>query len=309
MSQARPAAGLQDREMSKMENSKASRTAQGTAFFRAIESTRPERERVCFDPVAKKFLGPSVRLAGTSRRIAALWYALLKRQGLGHMYGEVVTRTKYIDDRLEESLHSGIEQVIILGAGYDSRACRFDNRAGRVRFFELDHPATQVLKRRALARARGPEPAGVTYVPIDFGKDDLASRLLEAGYQETRLTFFIWEGVTMYLKPDSIDETLRFVAGRSPRGSSIVFNYVIRSRDGSAVDDKNVKQTLERMRKMGEPVVFGLLESNVKDFLEARGFGSVQNAPCAEVGRAYFEAVGRKQEIAAHLGIAYARTV
>lgn len=291
-----------------MKENTASRTALGVALFRAIESTRPEQTRVCFDPLARFFLERPVRSAGTRRTIARLWHALLTHQGLGPAYGEVVVRTRYIDDLLERRISKdGVRQVVILGAGYDTRAFRLDDLKGFARFFELDHPATQEAKRLALARAGVREPDSMTFVPMDFAVDDLSEKLEESGYDETAETFFIWEGVTMYLEPAAIDETLKFVDERSASGSTIVFNYVIRATDAVGTVDRDVERMLERTKKWGEPIVFGLEKREVAGFLERRGLTLLENAECAQTGRAYFDAVGREQEIASHLAIAHAR--
>lgn len=289
-----------------MKENRSSRTALGAAFFRAVESTRPRAGRVCCDPLARHFLGRPAKTAGRNRYVAGMWHAALKRQGLGPVYGEVVVRTRYIDDLLARRLDEGVEQVVVLGAGFDTRAYRFADPSGRVRFFELDHPATQADKSRALGRARLPEPGGLTLIPVDFSREGPAGPLRGAGYDPGEPALFIWEGVSMYLGPEAIDETLGLVAGGAPGVTSIVFNYVIRI-EGGAGPDPDTRRMLERMRRWGEPVVWGLRAGDVEGFLAQRGLQTVENARCEDVGRPYFQAAGREEEIAAHMGIAHAR--
>src|SRR5262249_33733695 len=112
--------------------------------------------------------------------------------------GTVVVRTRYIDDALTAALRSGAEQVVILGAGVDSRACRVPGIVG-TRVFEVDHPMTQAAKKRVIARRLGALPGHVTFVPIDFSTHTLDRVLPAAGFRPDARTFFICEGVTHYL--------------------------------------------------------------------------------------------------------------
>ena len=106
----------------------------------------------------------------------------------------VHVRTRHIDDVLTESLKAGSTQVVILGAGLDSRAYRFGDALRGVRVFELDLPPTQEYKNTRPRRA-GALPDHVTYAPIDFTTQELAAVLAAAGYDRKQVTTFIWEGV------------------------------------------------------------------------------------------------------------------
>ena len=129
-----------------------------------------------------------------------------------------VARTQWIDDVLSESLRKGIEQLVILGAGYDSRPYRMAG-LDSARVFEVDHPATSASKQKRLA---GIVSSNVTYVRLDFDKDDLGAALANAGFNLDRQTFLLWEGVTNYLTEDAVDMTLRYISGAKP-GSLLLF--------------------------------------------------------------------------------------
>ena len=126
-----------------------------------------------------------------------------------------VLRTRVIDQQLEDGLAAGCSQLVILGAGYDSRPYRIDDVAG-AKVFEVDHPDTQAVKRRLLAAELRAMPANVVWVPVDFLRDDFGRCLVEAGYSTDVPTFFIWEGVTNYLNAEAVDGTLRWIAANSP---------------------------------------------------------------------------------------------
>jgi methyltransferase (TIGR00027 family) len=130
-------------------------------------------------------------------------------------------RTRAIDDAVRESAAS---QIVLLGAGLDTRAWRLDAVRDRM-VFEVDHPATQAFKRRRL----GGEPAlarEVVFVENDFERDDLEERLASAGHDAALATTWVWEGVTPYLTPDAIETTLAILSRRSARTSTLAMTYV-----------------------------------------------------------------------------------
>src|SRR5207244_1811146 len=96
-----------------------------------------------------------------------------------------------------------------------------------LRVFEVDHPATQAWKRELLERTRIPVPASVVYVPVDFGTQTPGEELAKNGFRSATPTFFSWLGVTMYLEDAAVRSTLSWIAGATPAGGGIVFDYAI----------------------------------------------------------------------------------
>ena len=141
--------------------------------------------------------------------------------GRAQMSHQPAARTTFFDAALERHL-GRIEQFVILGAGWDTRAYRLPPGA-RVGVFEIDAPKTQALKRATLARA-GLDTDRVTFVATDFLKEDWFEKLVQAGFAPDRPCFFLWEGVTMYLDRPSVERTLRTIAGTAP-GSVVAFDY------------------------------------------------------------------------------------
>lgn len=125
-------------------------------------------------------------------------------------------RTAFFDRVVLEGLERGVDQVVIVGAGYDDRALRF--RSPGVRFFEVDHPRTQADKRRRLRRFSEKLPA---LVPVDLERDSIAAALAEAGHSETRPTLFICEGLLVYLGAEKITELLAGLAARAAPESEL----------------------------------------------------------------------------------------
>jgi methyltransferase (TIGR00027 family) len=262
---------------------RSSLTAAGIATVRALESEKPPDQRVCYDPFARRFVGAGL-------------YALFKffyKLGYGEHRGPgviefLIARERYIDDFLRSCLQEGLEQLVILGAGYDARAYRFEELLRDVAVFEVDHPATQAVKLKKLAAIFGRVPAHVTYVPVDFDQQVLGQCLLERGYDETRVTLFIWQGVTPYLTPKAVDSTLAFVAQHSAPGSSIVFDYMDPALLEGASGHGEVR-TMRRVRSVsGEGLTFGIPIAQIQSFLESRGFTQVRNADHITLERQYF---------------------
>jgi methyltransferase (TIGR00027 family) len=200
----------------------ASRTAEIVCFFRAVEQQRPAHVRVVDDALAARLLPPHLKA------LAALGVTrhLLDRTpsfGPGGLQRYVAARHRVMDELLVRFAGSASGQVVILGAGLDTRAWRFGPEHPGVPFFEVDFPATQAEKRRRLGgdRVAGPGPV---FTPVDFERDDVAVALVRAGLDPGRPSLFIWEGVTMYLTLDAIRATLARISAIAAAGSEVVFD-------------------------------------------------------------------------------------
>jgi methyltransferase (TIGR00027 family) len=136
----------------------------------------------------------------------------------------MIVRTRFIDAALERAIADGATQVVILGAGLDSHAYRFQELLAGARVFEVDRPATQAFKRQRVDKALGGPPVNLTYAAIDFDREDLPGGLARYGHDPSRRTFFIMEGLVMYLQEAAVRATLAFVASHAP-GSSAVFDF------------------------------------------------------------------------------------
>ena len=280
-----------------MKATRASTTAEGIALARAIESQKPAEERICHDPFARQLV--STFYWNVFRFFVSSGYA--ERRGPGTL-GFVVARERYIDDYLQAGLDSGLEQLVILGAGYDSRAYRFEQLKG-CKVFEVDHPATQQAKIVKLKKILGALPAHVVFVPIDFETQTLQERLVECGYDAHKKTLFIWQGVTQYLTPEAVDNTLVFVAHHAGQGSSIIFDYMYTELLDGTVKRSEVN-SMQRYRYLtGEGFQFGIPEGTIEAFMQQRGFCRVKNAAHGELKRAYFTGVNQNRAVAAGYAI------
>jgi methyltransferase (TIGR00027 family) len=290
-------AGVQEWEEVAMRKNQPSLTAAGIAIARAIESEKPEDERVCCDPYARQFVPVWMyHLFGFFIRSG---YA--ERRGPG-VNGFLVARERYIDAVLQQFLDEGLQQLVILGAGYDSRAYRF-NLTGRVTTFEVDHPVTQADKLEKVQRVFEKIPDHVRYVPVDFDTQTLSERLLCAGYDPGLISLFIWQGVTMYLTAAGVDSTLDFIAKNSPVGSGVVFDYVYQAvLDG--IQKQSEISSMRRYRFMtAEGLTFGIPEGTAETFLRRRGFQQVKDVTTAELKAAYLSGINASRKVTGGYGI------
>jgi methyltransferase (TIGR00027 family) len=149
--------------------------------------------------------------------------------------------------------------------------------------FEVDHPATQAAKRARLADAAG----RVTYVPLDFDRQDLASALDAAGFDRRRRTFFVWEGVTNYLGAAAVDATLRTVARGAPAGSALLFTYVHRGVLDGSVPFFGTERLAQTLARYAESWTFGLDPATVPAYLAERGLELVEDLGAREYRARY----------------------
>ncbi len=284
-----------------MRKSQSSMTAIGIAIVRAIESEKPETDRICYDPYARQFVNGA--LYHFVKFFDRLGYS--ERRGPGVM-GFLAVRERHIDEYLKTCLATGAQQVVILGAGFDARAYRFEEFKHGVKVFEVDHPATQQAKMKRLQKVFGAVPPHVTYVPIDFNTQTLEQRLPECGYDERAKTLFIWQGVTQYLTLEAVDSTLAFVVNHSGPGSSIIFDYMYTSLLDGTVKHGEVSKMRRDRWMSNEALTFGFPAGSITTFLEQRGFTQVLDANCKYLHDTYFTGGNAQRTVADGYAIASA---
>ena len=257
------------------------------ALFRALESTEAPARRLFEDRFAATFLAPRFRfLVGLSRfpPVGVIIRSYIDRRWPGARTS-AVARTRFIDDAVEAALHEGIEQVMILGAGFDARAYRM--AMGSVPVFEVDHPSTSATKRAMVEAMLGSMPPLLRFIAVDFNAESWQSAMRSSGYNPDRRTLFIWEGVTNYLTEGAVDGTLRWCASAAP-GSRVLFTYV-HSRvlvEPQAFD--GTQRLFATLTAAGERWTFGLDPSGLHGFLAQRGLLLETDVGASEYRARYF---------------------
>jgi len=262
---------------------RASLTAEYMALMRALESLRPASSRLFNDPYAAGFLGAWRK-----------WLYRMARGGLGRRVVERVldsaapgaraagiARTKWIDDEVTAALAQA-RQLVLLGAGFDTRAFRLP-AATRAITFELDHPETSRAKQAALKK-HGPLPERVRFITLDFNHQAVDAVLTQAGFDKTQPACFVWEGVTNYLTSEAIDSVLRQIQQAAP-GSILLVTYIDRAVLDHPERFFGAAKLMARLESYGEPWTFGYSPEALSTFLAARGFQLLSNRSVADVWR------------------------
>jgi methyltransferase (TIGR00027 family) len=271
-----------------MRPDRASRTAEHNALFRALETARPTGEQRMTDSLASTFVTGPLRLvarAGTLPGLGDVVRTVIDRRWPG-VRASVVARTWLIDGAVEAALADGAEQVVLLGAGYDSRAYRLAC-LHHAAVFEVDHPATQAAKRAALGRTLPVLPPNVEFVPTDFQLDALGSAMGAAGYDDRRPTLFVWEGVTNYLDAAAVDATFRWLASAAD-GSEAIFTYIDRDVLDHPARYAGSAHLLASLSRADERLTFGLEPEAVGAYLEARGLHLQRDLGATDYRRLYY---------------------
>lgn len=266
------------------------------ALQRSFESHRPESRRLFFDPYADAFLRPWLRVLAIAsgiagcRRVAVGIYDAIAGPG---PRPSAIVRTKVIDDAITESA-TDAAQFVFLGAGYDTRAYRLTALANR-RVFEVDHPATQSVK-RAVIDGLHLATRHVIYVPVDFEHDEFTDRLVASGFDPATRAVFVWEGVTNYLTGDAVDATLSAIRELGRGGGTLIVTYI----DAKALilpsPFPEARRWVRGVARAGEPWIFGLAPGHAETYLAERGFRLRRDVSTLEAGRTWLSAQGRREQ-------------
>lgn len=240
-----------------MLHDKPSATALVVAAARALAGVDPVAQALVPSP-----LGAALRWVGAAGATASR-IARLATLGLAD---HLELRTLALDDVAERAVDEGSRQLVLLGAGLDARAWRMAALADAV-VFEVDHPSTQAYKRARTGSLRV-DAGELRFVGVDFERDRLDERLVEAGHDASARTTWLWEGVTPYLTPAAIDATLDVVAARSAAGSVLAMTYAGLGRVPSPF------RALARpaFLALGEPLLGLMTPAEAGGLVASRGF-------------------------------------
>ncbi|GAA4112586.1 class I SAM-dependent methyltransferase [Streptomyces hundungensis] len=186
-------------------------TAVGVARVRALETGR--EDALFRDPLARAFAAAG-GLWPHSPALADDEAAQRRRRAVAY---SIVIRTKFLDDLLRQASASGVRQVVLLGAGMDSRAFRMDWPDG-TRLFEVDTAAPLDFKASVLREERAVARCERITVPVDL-REDWPGALAAAGHDPAAPTVWIAEGLLIYLPEDAVELLLARIGAQSAAGS------------------------------------------------------------------------------------------
>jgi methyltransferase (TIGR00027 family) len=197
----------------------------------------------------------------------------------------IVLRARYFDDYARRCIGDGYSQIVLLGAGYDSRFLRLAEFHD-VRVFELDLESTQTIKKSLTRRMLGRLPSRVRYIPINFARDAVIDTLSLAGFDRGKPSLFIWEGVTLFLNQDIIAQTLGRLTELGSR-HRVIFDFVPPELVDDETDYMGNRKLLRLCASIKEPLTFGSRPDSMKRFLAQLGYGDIDIVGLPETLRRY----------------------
>lgn len=246
-----------------MENkNNASQTAMLIASLRALACYEEDPRIPGKDYLAELFIPEDKRIP---LKTADYRHAIRKAIPEG-LYEYVIARTGYYDDLFEKNLYQQTPQIVLLGAGYDSRAYRYANQIKQTDIYEVDTWATQSLKCQILKDNAVDIHPKVHYVNADFEQKDWFKGLFDAGLQSSLQTLYLWEGVTFYLTPNSVASTLKVLSQNSLPGSVLSFDYQ-HSDIGTSLIDTGLEE---------EIIKFGLNSQECDQYMKHYGYTVIE---------------------------------
>jgi len=269
-----------------MKKNRHSRTAIIVAVVRALH-TGFERPIVFDDPHAGELAGPLWRIVAKSRICYWIGTKIIYK-GMDPIRRQIIARARYAEDKLEAAATSGIRQYVIIGAGFDSFALRRKDLAEKLSVFELDHPASQQVKKTRLERLRLTLPGNHEFVAVDFEKQDVCEALTRSSYNPGLPAFFSWLGTVHYLTPQAVLKTLNAIEACADQGSELVLDYAGVKGLAAVGDEKMVKKLKRFTDRRGEPILSMFEPEQFRQMISQAGFNLIENLSPEEQSSRYF---------------------
>ncbi len=266
-------------------DTKVSRTAKLTCLSRAMSFYEQNIFLKSSDYIAPMILPPFFKTLLKSNILRNIFKKLFFHYGI---YEYVIARTNYID-YIFKDLKSGFDQILILGAGFDSRAIRFYDNLKNATVYELDSPKTQKAKINQFRKLNIEFPPNLKFISIDFEKETLNQKLERNGFRKNKICLFLLEGLTMYIDPQSLDNIFSLIKEYSAKGSLIIFDYIYTSVLKGEEYNYGAKGINELVGKHGEKWVFGIEKGQIEYFLNNYEFELIDESDCVKLVERFFK--------------------
>jgi len=209
-------------------------------------------------------------------------------------------RKRFIEDAVRDAVAEGFEQIVVVAAGFDTLALRLSEEFPGARFFELDHPATQAVKMRAIDEGLAPEnaPENLAMVPIDLRRQspfDVLSTV--SSFRADRSTVMILEGILMYLTGSEVDRLLRSMATSGDK-RRIIFSFLERQKGGRIGFRQSTFFTTMWLAWKGEPFRWGIREEELSTFLDGKGLHLKDRSTAEVLRQRYLSGALRRERLA-----------
>ena len=264
---------------------KSSRTAAYTCVSRASSFYERLPNYRSNDNIAPKLLPKFIHSLIKSKRIGTL---LLKKLAPKGIYEYVIARTKVIDEIFSNALSNHFDQILLFGAGFDTRGIRLTDENQKTRIFELDVHTTITDKLKQYKK-RKINPGKINYIEIDFNKEKIADKLKMAGFQYNKKTLYILEGITMYLDEPAFNEDFKFISESAGQRSQVIFDFIYKS----VLEEKNLfygeQEIYQNVKKAGEGWSFGIEKEGIENFLKHQGLELIELMDSNYLEKKYFQ--------------------
>jgi methyltransferase (TIGR00027 family) len=266
----------------------------------------PEDLRIFSDPYARHFLDPAVLAWARDHPAEAKAIGDEIERKMPGWSNAIRGRIRYFDDVVRNGPRDGFSQLVIMGAGYDTRAYRIGSLDDRVRIFEIDRTKTMERKTQVLATIFGQLPDHVRFIPMDMAERNCWQALRQAGWSAEAKTLFLLEGLVMYLHRGEVTNLLSGIAQHAGAGSAVLFDFLPRSlADGSSAAEggQNIRAWTFRI---GEPILSGFADDEVVPILTDLGFSGVQVISSRSFAKMYYTGKNADRRLSGLMSIAHA---
>ncbi|MCP4133728.1 MAG: class I SAM-dependent methyltransferase [bacterium] len=269
-----------------MEKNQGSKTADGAAACRAWH-LRYGNPVIFEDPFAFQLTSPVWRFLAGNRFLSWLITNKLLRS-IRPAFANILSRACFTEALLEKAVRKGVSQYILLSSGLDSFALRRKDLASSLKIFEVDHPATQNLKRGRLEKLNIGLPPNLEFVPVDFESESISHGLTRSSFSKKLPSFFSWLGASYYVSSDAVFETLNTVISIAAPGSEFVFDYMI-SREYFENAHREAIEIIDRYTtRRGEPLKAAFTPRTFMEDIRKSGFEIVEHISGNEITERYF---------------------
>ncbi len=239
------------------------------------------------DPYAIYFLDRQLRIVTRASKIPFVRGYITKtiQKRIPGAFSSGIARTKYINELLQNTITDGVKQVVILGAGFDTRASRLEFLKS-ISTIEIDHPNTSDFKTSIIKKRLGKLPENITYCKIDFNKQSLEQLAAQNNFDFTKPATVIWEGVTNYLIEEAVNKTFSFIA-KLPKGSYVIFTYIhkqVLDNPSSFLGGDKLLADLEHNEELW---TFGFLPDQLSNYLKQFDLTLIDDLGATEYRRKY----------------------
>ncbi len=240
------------------------------------------------------------------RRLLKLKTSLMQKVAMPGFYLHFALRKRCIEDHVRAALNEGAEQLIVIGSGFDTLGLRISRDFPHLKVIEIDHPATQKWKVKALDRLKN-EYENLHLLPIDLTQHALHEALLQSEhYDSSKPTVFVAEGLLMYLHEKDVRGLLHSIRRHSALGSRLIFTYMEELKEGD-FQFSNASRLVNFWLKMKREIfTWGLKTDQLTPFLNHSGYQLMTCKTHLELRKEYLSDANRDAALAIGENIAVA---